>query len=163
MFPKAHAAAYVISAFRIAWYKVHMPAYYYASWFSTKATDFNIENNLDAISHATCAMAIDVNAKCIVVSSISGRTARMVSRFRCPADIVGMTTNHKAWRQLNLSWGVTPIMSEEYNSLDVVFYQALNHAKQLVVLEEGDSVVLTGGQINGTSGNTNTIKVESIS
>ena len=43
MFPKAHAAAYVISAFRIAWYKVHMPAYYYASWFSTKATDFNIE------------------------------------------------------------------------------------------------------------------------
>ncbi len=43
MFPKAHAAAYVISAFRIAWYKVHMPVYYYASWFSTKATDFNIE------------------------------------------------------------------------------------------------------------------------
>ena len=43
MFPKAHAAAYVISAFRIAWYKVHMPAYYYASWFSTKATDFNID------------------------------------------------------------------------------------------------------------------------
>lgn len=43
MFPKAHAAAYVISAFRIAWYKVHMPGYYYASWFSTKATDFDIE------------------------------------------------------------------------------------------------------------------------
>ena len=44
MFPKAHAAAYVISAFRIAWYKVHMPAYYYASWFSTKATDFDVES-----------------------------------------------------------------------------------------------------------------------
>lgn len=43
MFPKAHAAAYVISAFRIAWYKVHMPAYFYASWYSTKATDFDIE------------------------------------------------------------------------------------------------------------------------
>ena len=43
MFPKAHAAAYVISAFRIAWYKVHMPAYFYASWLSTKATDFDIE------------------------------------------------------------------------------------------------------------------------
>ena len=43
MFPKAHAAAYVISAFRIAWYKVHMPVYFYASWFSTKATDFNID------------------------------------------------------------------------------------------------------------------------
>ena len=43
MFPKAHAAAYVISAFRIAWYKVHMPEYFYASWFSTKATDFDID------------------------------------------------------------------------------------------------------------------------
>ena len=43
MFPKAHAAAYVTSAFRIAWYKVHMPSYFYASWFSTKATDFDIE------------------------------------------------------------------------------------------------------------------------
>lgn len=52
MFPKAHAAAYVTSAFRIAWYKVHMPAYFYASWFSTKATDFDIEsmiNGYDAI------------------------------------------------------------------------------------------------------------------
>src|SRR5574344_1587240 len=43
MFPKAHAAAYVISAFRIAWYKVHMPVYFYASWLSSKATDVNIE------------------------------------------------------------------------------------------------------------------------
>jgi DNA polymerase-3 subunit alpha (Gram-positive type) len=50
MFPKAHAAAYVISAFRIAWYKVHMPAYYYASWFSTKATDFNIEAMINGYS-----------------------------------------------------------------------------------------------------------------
>ena len=44
MFPKAHAAAYVISAFRIAWYKVHMPVYFYASWLSSKATDIDLEN-----------------------------------------------------------------------------------------------------------------------
>ena len=55
MFPKAHAAAYVISAFRIAWYKVHMPVYFYASWFTTKATDFNINamiRGYDAIKNA---------------------------------------------------------------------------------------------------------------
>ncbi len=55
MFPKAHAAAYVISAFRIAWFKVHMPVYYYASWLSTKATDFNVEamiKGYDAIKEA---------------------------------------------------------------------------------------------------------------
>jgi pyruvate kinase len=132
----------------------------YREWFRT--TKFQIKNNLDAISHATCAMAIDVNARCIVVNSISGRTARMVSRFRCPADIVGITTDERAWRQLNLSWGVTPVLSEVYNSLDVVFYQALNHAKRVMNLKKGDNVVLTGGQTNGETGNTNTIKVETV-
>ena len=44
MFPKAHAAAYVTSAFRIAWYKVHMPVYFYASWYSSKATDVDVIN-----------------------------------------------------------------------------------------------------------------------
>lgn len=125
-------------------------------------TEYKIRNNLDAVSHATCAMAIDVGAKCIVVNSITGATARMVSRFRCPCDILGITTNQKAWRQLNLSWGVTPVMGEEYTSLDIVFYQAVNQAKSIFSLKSGDNVVLTGGQINGQPGNTNTIKVETI-
>jgi DNA polymerase-3 subunit alpha (Gram-positive type) len=47
MFPKAHAAAYVISAFRIAWYKVHMPVYFYASWYSSKATDVDVINMIE--------------------------------------------------------------------------------------------------------------------
>ncbi len=132
----------------------------YKRWFAT--TEYKIMNNLDAVSHATCAMAIDVNAKCIVVNSISGRTVRMVSRFRCPADIIGLTTDQRAWRRLNLSWGVTPVMSEEYNSIDIVFYQAMNQAKRIFTLQKGDNVVMTGGQINGEPGNTNTIKVESI-
>ncbi len=125
-------------------------------------TDYTIKNTIDAISHATCAMAIDVNAKCIVVNSVSGRTIRMVSRFRCPCDILGTTTNERAWRKLNLSWGVIPYLSQEYNSLDVMFYQSLVKAKELLNLEKGDNVVLTGGMINGTSGNTNTLKIETI-
>ena len=59
----------------------------YKEWFKT--TDYKIKNILDAVSHATCSMAIDVEAKCIVVNSKSGQTARMVSRFRSPADILG--------------------------------------------------------------------------
>ena len=132
----------------------------YKRWFAT--TEYRIKNNLDAISHATCAMAIDVGAKCIVVNSMTGKTARMVSRFRSPADILGTTTNERAWRQLNLSWGVTPVLSEEYNSQEVMFYQALKQAKRVFSLKSGDNVVLTGGMINGVSGNTNTIKVEVI-
>ena len=115
-----------------------------------------------AISHATCAMAIDVDAKCIVVNSVSGTTARMVSRFRCPVDIIGMTTDKKTWRKLALSWGVTPVMSEEFTSMDVMFYNAMAAAKKALNLQPGDNVVLTGGPINGKRGNTNTIKVEQI-
>lgn len=132
----------------------------YEEWFYN--TDYKIKSNIDAISHATCAMAMDVKAKCIVVSSISGTTARLVSRFRCPVDIIGMTTSDRAWRKLNLSWGVTPILSEQFDSVDVMFYYAMHHAKDIYNLDKGDNVVLTGGKINGTSGNTNTIRVEEV-
>lgn len=125
-------------------------------------SDFRIKNNLDAISHATCAMAIDVNAKAIVVCSVSGKTATMVSRFRCPTDILGMTTDLKVWRKLALSWGVTPALVDEYTSMDVMFYNGMSKAKKCLNLEQGDTIVLTGGPINGKSGNTNTIKVETV-
>lgn len=128
-----------------------------------QTTEFEISNNLDAISHSTCSMAIDVKAKCIVVSSLSGRTARMVSRFRCPVDIIRMTTSERVWRKLNLSWGVTPVLCEEFNSIEVMFYHAFNQAKRVFALEALDNVVLTGGQINGQTGNTNVIKVEQVS
>ena len=68
-----------------------------------RTSDFETRSIQDAISHATCAMAVDVQAKCIVASTLSGTTARMVSRFRCPVDIIGMTTSEKVWRKLNLS------------------------------------------------------------
>lgn len=121
--------------------------------------EFHISNNLDAISHATCAMAIDVNAKGIVVCSVSGKTAMMVSRFRCPVDIIGLTTQPKVWRKLSLSWGVTPVMTEEFTSMDVMFHYAAAVARENLPVNENDNVVLTGGPINGKSGNTNTIKV----
>ncbi len=124
--------------------------------------DFHIRNTLDAVSHAVCAMAIDVEAKGIVVCSVSGTTARMVSRFRCPVDIIGMTTDPRIFRRLSLSWGVTPVLAEEFNSQDVMFFHAMASAKRVLHLEKGDRVVLTGGPINGKTGNTNTIKVETV-
>ena len=126
------------------------------------STEYTGKNNLDSISHAVCSMAIDLNAKAIVVCSVSGTTARMVSRFRSPVDIVGMTTDPKVWRKLALSWGVTPMLSETFNSVDVMFYKAMECAKKALDLKPGDNVVLTAGPINGKSGNTNTIKVEQV-
>lgn len=132
----------------------------YKSWFSS--TEFRIRNNLDAVSHAACSMAVDVGAKCIVVSSVTGRTARMVSRFRSPVDIIGMTTSERAWRKLNMSWGVLPLLSEEYTSVEVIFFRAVSEAKRTLGLKRGDNIVLTAGQINGTPGNTSMIKLETV-
>lgn len=127
-----------------------------------KTYDFKIKNQVDAISHATCGMAIDIGAKAIVVTSMSGMTVRMVSRFRAPTDIIGMATNEKVWYKLALSWGVLPVLSEQFTSTDVLFYHAVRAAKDNFKLKKGDSVVITGGLINGKSGNTNIIKVETI-
>ena len=127
-----------------------------------KNSDFEIRNTVDALSHATCGMAIEIGAKAIVVSSVSGMTVRMVSRFRAPIDIIGMTTDKRVWYKLALSWGVIPVMSEKFNSTDVLFYHASRVAKEALVLNPGDSIVMTGGMTNGVSGTTNVIKVENI-
>lgn len=126
------------------------------------SSEFKIKNTVDAISHATCGMAIDIDAKAIAVCSLSGMTARMVSRFRPPVDIVGLTTSEKTWHKLSLSWGVTPQMCENYPSTDVLFYNAQKLTKQVLGLHDGDKIVITGGVTNGKSGNTNLIKVERV-
>ena len=126
------------------------------------STEYTGKDNLDSISHAVCSMAIDLNAKAIVVCSVSGKTAMLVSRFRTPVDIIGMTTDVKIWRRLSMSWGVTPVLTESYPNMDVMFYCAKGTAAKVLNLQPGDNILLTGGPINGQSGNTNTIKVETI-
>ena len=126
------------------------------------STEYVGKNNLDNISHAVCSMAMDLNAKAIAVCSVSGKTAMLVSRFRTPVNIIGMTTDRKIWRRLSMSWGVTPVMAEQFPSMDVMFYFAKKATTDILGLKPGDNIVLTGGPINGQSGNTNTIKIETI-
>ena len=125
-------------------------------------SDFQIRNMTDAISHSTCGMAIDIEAKCIVACSLSGMTARMVSRFRAPVEIIGLTTNESTYRKLAMSWGVTPAICETFNSTDVLFYTAKKMAAKELKLKKGDRIVITGGDTTGHSGNTNLIKIEEI-
>ena len=125
-------------------------------------SEFKIKNTLDAISHATCGMAIDIGAKAIAVCSLSGMTVRMVSRFRPPMDIVGFTTNEKTWRKLALSWGVLPTMCDNFPSTEVLFYSAQKLVKANLGLETGDKIVITGGVTNGQSGNTDLIKIQTL-
>ena len=123
---------------------------------------FSGKNNLDKLSHAVCSMALDVDAKAIVVCSVSGKTAMLVSRFRTPVNIVGMTTDPKIWRRLSMSWGVTPILADEYPNMDVMMYFAKMKAQEVLKLQKGDNVIITGGPVSRGGGNTNTIKIEMV-
>ena len=125
-----------------------------------KNADFKIKSVVDALSHSACGMAIDVDAKCIVVCSLSGMTSRMVSRFRPPMDIIGYTADEKTRRKLALSWGVIPMRAEFFKSTDVLFYSAVNAAKKQLNLQSGDKVLITGGNTSGVSGTTDMLKIE---
>jgi len=132
----------------------------YKKHFQTQT--FKIDNRVDAISHAACTMAIDLDAKTLIVTSLSGLTVRMVSRFRIPITIFGLATKKKAWYKLALSWGVLPVLTEQFPSMDVLNFYALRLAKSILGLSEGDTVVMTGGNTSGESGNTNVLRIETI-
>ena len=127
-----------------------------------KETNFEIRSGVDAVSHATVDMALDVNAKAIVVSSMTGRTVRMISRFRAPVNILGVTTSEKVWYKLGLSWGVTPAVAGRFEHTTPMFNNALSLAKMHFELKKGDYVVLTGGTAGAKPGSTNLIKLDVI-
>ncbi len=116
----------------------------------------------DALSHSACLLAHDVHAKAIVVCTRTGGTAKMVSRFRPMIDIIGMTTDLKSYRKLALSWGVLPVLSEEYFSVDVLFHFAKRAAVESGLVKKDDVIVITGGTPNGKSGNSSLINLETV-
>ncbi len=124
--------------------------------------DYLIRGIADALSHSACLLASDVNAKAIVVCTRTGSTAKMISRFRPMIDIIGMTTDARSYQKLALSWGVLPMLSEEYNSVDVLFHFAKCAARDSALVKKDDVIVITGGTPNGTSGNSSLIKIEQI-
>ncbi len=114
----------------------------------------------NAISHATCMMAGDLNAAAIITVSKSGRTARMVSKYRPVSPIIGACLTGKVYRQLGLSWGVVPLLLEQKDKADELFDYAVDTAEEAGIIEKGDVVVLTAGVPLGVSGTTNLIKVQ---
>ena len=123
---------------------------------------FVLKNNTDALSHSACQLAIDTKATCVVATTLTGLMGRLVARFRPPMPIIGMTSSEKAYRKLEMSWGVIPVIADEFNSTDVLFYHAGIVARQTGLAGKGDTVVITGGITNGASGNSNLIKVETL-
>ena len=115
-----------------------------------------------AISHATVTTAIDLGASAIITVTKSGGTARMISRYRPPCPLICCTPSRMVWRQLNLSWGVVPLLIRQVTSTDVLFDHAITAAVSAGLLHDGELTVLTAGVPLGVSGTTNLMKVHVI-
>lgn len=113
----------------------------------------------NAIAHATCTTAMDLNASAIITVSKSGRTARMISKYRSDCLIIGGSIDKKVCRQLNMSWGVTPILIDVQSNSDELFEHAVSKSVEHGLVKEGEIVVITAGVPLGVSGTTNLIKV----
>lgn len=113
----------------------------------------------NAIAHATCTTAMDLNASAIITVSTSGRTARMVSKYRPSCPIVGCSVYKGVCRKLSLSWGVTPVLVDMQDNSDVLFDHAVERAEAAGLVSQGEIVVITAGVPLGVSGTTNMIKV----
>ena len=116
-------------------------------------------NVTNAISHATVTTAHDLGARAILTVTKSGATARMISKYRPACPIICCTTSEATRRQMNLSWGVVPLMAEEKATMDDLFQHAVDRATEAGLLDSGDLVVITAGAPLGISGTTNLLKV----
>ncbi len=116
----------------------------------------------DAISHATCTTAMDLEAKAIITSTSSGYTTRMVSKFRPEAPIIAATQDEKVMRRLSLIWGTYPVMSGFAENTDEVVEESISATMKAGFVNPGDVVVITAGVPVGKTGKTNLIRVSVI-
>lgn len=116
----------------------------------------------DAIAHATVTTAHDIDAAAIITVTKGGETARLISKYRPMFPIISCTTDPMVQRQMNMSWGVQPLVINEERDTDSLFLHAVAAACNAGYTEPGDLVVITAGVPLGISGTTNLLKVETI-
>ena len=114
----------------------------------------------DAISHAACTTAHDLNARAVLVVTKSGKSARDMSKFRPKMPIIAATPNIKTYRKLGLSWGVYPVMAQLQSNTDALFEHAINMAFEKDYVEKNDLVVMASGMPVGSP--TNVLKVHTV-
>jgi len=116
----------------------------------------------NAVSYASCTTAKHLGATAIICPTFSGKTARLISMFRPEALIIAPTINPIAERQLNLLWGVKPVILKAESSADLLFYKSARVAKNLGLVKAGDTVVITAGVPLNTKGATNLMKIMTV-
>ncbi len=133
----------------------------YKGQFAARRTETN-SSVAEAIAHATVTTAHDLNARAIITVSLCGQTARLISKYRPSCPIVGCTMSEIVCRQMNMSWGVLPVIIDEKTNTDDLFDSAVEAAEKRGIVQDGDLVSITAGVPLGVSGTTNLMKVEKI-
>ncbi len=113
----------------------------------------------ESVCHAAVDTAVMLRASAIIAPTITGSTARILSRFRSPSPIVAITPNPVVQRQLALFWGVHPLISRRASDTDTVIDEAVETARVAGLVGEGDTVVITAGRGGRVVGGTDLIKV----
>ncbi len=124
--------------------------------------DMEEGDTTNAICDATCTTARDLHAKAIIAVTKYGQTAQRMSKFRPFEPIVAATPVVKTFHQLSLSWGVYPVVARQQNNSDDLLLHAIDCAKQIDLVTDGDCVVITAGVPLDTSGSTNLLKVQMV-
>ncbi|MEG1620369.1 MAG: pyruvate kinase [Oscillospiraceae bacterium] len=136
---------------------------YKSRYFSTDDIgSYTAHDVTHAISHATCTTAYDLNASAIITVTKSGHTARMCSRFRVDKPIIACTPSINTFRQLSMSWGVTPLMVDFKDNYEELFTHAIDITSAAGYVKDGELVVLTAGVPIGVAGTTNLLKVQMV-
>jgi len=116
----------------------------------------------DAVSHATCETADDLQARAIIASTASGWTARSIAKYRPYMPIVAVTFDPVVQRQLTLSWGVLPLLVERANSTDEILKVSIGEARNQGLVDPGDRVIVTASVTPNIPGATNMMMVERV-
>ena len=118
------------------------------------------QHTADAISHATCQIASDMDIGVILTLTHSGSTARMIARYKPSADIIALTPVEKTYHQLSVIWGVTPYLIDQYSSSDDIPSVSAEFIEKNKLLDRGEHYVVTGGVPIGVPGTTNFLFVQ---
>lgn len=128
--------------------------------FREKSAALDCSAISNAITHASCMTAMDLDAKAILAPTESGYTPKVISRFRPACPIVALCQSEKVRRQLSISWGVISFLTGFVDSTDRLFTLAVDVAMMEGAISPGDTVVITAGIPIGKSGTTNLIKAQ---
>lgn len=131
----------------------------YKGKFTKRSHLDDVADVTNAISHATCTTAYDLKAKAVITVTKSGQTARMISKYRPSVPVVGCTPDEFVYRQLNLGWGIIPLMVKSMTDSEKLLEHAVKTTQDANIIDNGDLVIITAGLPLGVSGTTNLLRV----